>query len=223
MADTNQESILGSNLSGSSGDVNRTYTLANTGSLSAHMKLYLDGSLLQLNKQYTKSGDIITFLNNIWDDQALVLDYYTISTASSTDIYSQLQADAIKTINSYGTTTRIKYYTGSVSNADFDDAQVLSQSGSSVWTSGLMFPVKSVQGSFDAVLLEQGKIKTSDKKLFIAGNVATSETMKIGVGSPVSKEHSIIPDGIISYPPVGNVVYKKIYMRELKTGSLAGE
>ena len=122
---------------------------------------------------------------------------------------------------------RLKYYIGSVSNTDFDDAQIFTQSGTDVWTSGLVMPIKGIEGSHEAVLLQQGKIKTNDKQIFVAGDENLTSpaggAIKIGVGSPVVNEHSIIPDGIIAYPDTGEMVYKKIYCRTLSAGSFIGE
>lgn len=138
-------------------------------------------------------------------------------------IMLDLQNDFKNHILPNGIPVRIKHYTGSVSATDFDDAQVLSQSGTDVWTTGLVLPITSARGSFEALLLEQGKIKTGDKRIYIAGDVVTSTLMKIGVGSPVNDENSLIPDGITFYPPVGDIVYKKIFARVLASGSLSGE
>lgn len=137
-------------------------------------------------------------------------------------LFDELKTD-INGILSYGSQVRLKHYTGSVSDTDFDDAQKLTQSGTDVWASGLMFPVKSTFGSQEALLIEQGKIESKDKKIFVRGDIETTDTMKIGIGSPPSQEYALIPDGIIAYPPFGDIVYKKMYVRLLPTGSLIGE
>ena len=81
--------------------------------------------------------------------------------------------------------------------------------------------------SQDALLLQQGKIKTSDKKIYIAGNIETTNTMKISIGSPIgatTESYSIIPEGVICYPSdTSNISYKTLYCRFLATGSLSGE
>ena len=129
----------------------------------------------------------------------------------------------VKGIIAEGQQIRLRHYTGSVSVTEWDDAQTLTKSGNDVWTSGLMFPVKSTFGSQEAILLEQGKIKTSDKKMFIAGDIETTDTMKIGIGNPVATEYSLIPEGVLAYPPEGTIVYKKMFLRNLPAGSLYGE
>lgn len=92
----------------------------------------------------------------------------------------------------------------------------MTKSGAANWISGLTLPIKSVEGSKEAVLLEQGKIKTSDKRVYIKGNVVTATpspgALKVGVGSPTPVEHFIIPDGEEAWPPStdsNEIVYKK--------------
>ena len=137
--------------------------------------------------------------------------------------YDQMQGEMDRILAETGQPMRIRHYTGSVATTDYDDAQVLTQSGTAVWTSGTILAIKDVEGSEEAVLIQQGKIKTTDKKIYVKGNIETTSTMKIGVGSPPSVEHSIIPDGVKAQPPTGTVVYKKMFVRELPSGSLAGE
>jgi len=132
----------------------------------------------------------------------------------------------VKTILKYGGQVRINHYTGSVSVDKHDDAQKLTLSGSSVWTSGLVLPLTSLEGSEDAVLMQQGKIKTSDKKIFFAGDVEMTDTMKFSLGSPIgstTESFSIVPGGVSQWPGAGTAVYKKVYVRYLPTGSLIGE
>ena len=137
-------------------------------------------------------------------------------------LYTDLQND-VTGILSYGNQMRIRYYTGSVNTTDFDDAQKLTTSGTDIYTSGLIFPISNKYGSQDSILLEQGKIENKDKKIFIRGDVETTNLMKRGLGSPSTEQYSIIPDGILAYPPFGDIVYKKLYVRFLPTGSLIGE
>ena len=137
-------------------------------------------------------------------------------------LVDDISADVTK-ILSYGDQVRIKLYTGSVALADYDDAQVLTQSGSDIWASGLNMPVKASWGSREAVLMENGKLTTNDKKIFVAGTVETGKIMKIGSGSPVVEEYSLIPEGVTCYPAYGTPAYKKMYCRFLPTGSLINE
>ena len=137
--------------------------------------------------------------------------------------WDNLQTDFKDIVEGYGVGVRFKYYTGSVASTEWDDAQVLSQSGTDIWTSGLAFPVTNVQGSNEAILLAQGKIELNDKKLFVPGDISTTPIMKIGLGNTVSEEYFVVPDGVTCYPPFGDMVYKKIFIRALIGGSFIGE
>jgi len=138
-------------------------------------------------------------------------------------LFDSLRTDFTNNVKSYGTSILIQHYTGSVSNTEWDDAQALTGSGTDVWVSGMYFPIKATRGSTDAILLEQGKITQADKSLFLPGDTETTPIMKIGIGSPVTHQHSVIPEGIITHPMEEHAVYKKMYIRTLETGSLIGE
>ena len=127
------------------------------------------------------------------------------------------------TLNRNSDKVRLRYFTATIAAGSYDDTQVLTKSGTDLWISGQVQPVNDTQGSNDAVLLEQGKIKTSDKKIYIKGEHDTSGTIKFGVGSPTPVEHSLIEDGVIAWSIDGTIIYKKIFLRELATGSLVGE
>ena len=143
-------------------------------------------------------------------------------------IFVDIRNDVKKMLD-YGTQVRINLYTGSRSNTDYDNTTTLTQSGSSVYTSGLIFPIgnRGYSNSNEAMLLMQGKIQMSDKKIFVAGDVETTNTMKISIGSPVgstTEHYSVLPDGVICYPPAGDISYKILYCRFLPNGgSLTGE
>jgi hypothetical protein len=58
----NNTNILGSALTGSGGDISRTYAIS--------MDLVaVDNAMLQPTYDYTSAGGIVTFLNPVWDDQ----------------------------------------------------------------------------------------------------------------------------------------------------------
>ena len=126
-------------------------------------------------------------------------------------------------MNNYGQIVRFKYYTGSGANTGYDDDITLVQSGSLVWTSGLIQPIDQKRGSFDSVLMEQGKIQQNDSKLYIDGTISTSGIVKIGLGSPVTEEYTILELGVNNHNIGGQNVYKKVYIRNLSTGSIVGE
>jgi hypothetical protein len=121
-----------------------------------------------------------------------------------------------------GTIIRFKYFNCSYSGADYDDAVVYSQSGNDVWTSGLFYPIKAKRGSYEAFLLEQGRLTYKDKVLYIRGTIDTSGTWQVGIGSPspATEEYAMIEDGVVAYPVKNEIVYKKIFIRNLQGGSI---
>lgn len=91
-----QENITGASLSGSTGAANRTYALANSGySRSAGITIAVNGTRLVegSGNDFTVSGSTITFINNVWNDQNITIDYYTTvsSSESTTDYATTLQ------------------------------------------------------------------------------------------------------------------------------------
>lgn len=98
---------------------------------------------------------------------------------------------------------------------DYDDTVTLTATGS-VQASGVMFPIMSEQGSSEALLIEQGKLLTDDKILY-TGSVNTSGALLFGIGNDY---YSVIPDGIQDWKIGGNTVFKKIFLRHNRTGSL---
>ena len=120
---------------------------------------------------------------------------------------------------------RIRYFNVSGADANYDDDVVLTQSGTDFWASGLVQPLDLQRGSYDAVLVEQGKLLQNDLKCYVPHTVETSGTWRIGIGSsnPPKREYAITDGGIISWTPFGEIVYQKLYLRYLTTGSLSQE
>lgn len=91
-----QENITGASLGGSDGDANRTYTLTFADFvLAAGIDISLNGSRLTqgAGNDFTISSSTITFLNNVWDNQVIVIDYFTSvsSSEATTDYANTLQ------------------------------------------------------------------------------------------------------------------------------------
>lgn len=127
-------------------------------------------------------------------------------------------------VNNHGEKIRFKYYNVSGATTDYDDGIALSLSGAAYWASGLVQPVGTGKNaSYEAVLLEQGKLLNSDVKIFIDGTINTSGTFKVGLGSPSFREYALTADGVSAHNVNGEIVYKKLVMRYLHTGSLQGE
>lgn len=74
------EHYTGSDCTGSSGAVNRTLTISNTGTTTNDGFLaYVSGLALALTSEYTvshlSSSTVITFLNALWDNQTIAVQY----------------------------------------------------------------------------------------------------------------------------------------------------
>jgi|GEM_PF-1583436 len=75
------ENKTGSDLTGSSGAASRTLTLTNTGlTVQNGFLVYVGGLAMALTSEYTVShlsaSTVITFVNFIWDDQTIIVNYY---------------------------------------------------------------------------------------------------------------------------------------------------
>ena len=133
---------------------------------------------------------------------------------------SQLQNDVQQAIDSAGVICRFKYFNYAYPGAGsyYDDGITLTQSGSSLWVSGLVSPV----GGKEAHLVQQGLLKNDDKVLYVLGTVGTSGLWQVGIGSGTpTDEYGLIESvGVMSWQ-IGNVdVYKKCFLRRLSTGSV---
>lgn len=116
--------------------------------------------------------------------------------------------------------TIVKLINYSVSGNDYDDSIIQTVTGSS-WISGLVFPMKGKSGSTESILIEQGKLLTKDKILYIHGNNNISSSgLLIGIGSPNSEYYTIISNGINTYTVNGSNVYHKLWLRHTIPGSL---
>ena len=137
---------------------------------------------------------------------------------------TELQTTVKDVIENNGTSARFRYYSITDTGSYYDDSYKYVQSGTDVWVSGLQQPIKGSQGSSEARLIEQGKLTTNDSRLYVLGTVNTSgAAIKVGLGSPNTSQFSLLGDGIESWPLGAEIVYKKMFIRELPTGSLDKE
>ena len=126
-----------------------------------------------------------------------------------------------RTMELAGTQVRIRYY-NAVYDETYDEAQMVIQTGSDVWISGVVLPVNSREGSNDSNLLAQGKLVDSDKKLYVNGSISftgSTQMVDVQLGSPTGNIYTVIPDGGIQWEAEGLPVYKQQFIRRL-TGSL---
>jgi len=80
--ETKTENYKGSDCTGNDGSVNRTLTIGNSSKTNNNnFQVFVNNSFLHLNVDYTvehkSSGTVITFLNRIWNDQAISVIYET--------------------------------------------------------------------------------------------------------------------------------------------------
>ena len=114
-----------------------------------------------------------------------------------------------------GLSTSISIINYTYNESDYDEPTFQTVTGSNV-ISGLVFPMKSSQGSEEALLLDRGQLLTTDSILY-TGSFNTSGNLLIEFNNDF---YSIIPDGIHTYGVNGETVYNKIFIRKSITGSL---
>lgn len=128
--------------------------------------------------------------------------------------------DGMKFILDSSVNTIVKLVNYSVSGGDYDDSIIQTVTGST-YVSGLIFPMRGKSGSTEAILIEQGKLLTKDKILYMYGNVNVhSSGLLIGIGSPSTDYYTIISNGIHTYSVNGSNVYHKLWLRHTIPGSL---
>jgi len=126
-----------------------------------------------------------------------------------------------KSMSLAGQQIRVRYYT-TVFDDVYDEAIKLIQSGTNLWTSGLVMPIRGKEGSTESLLLNQGKLIDSDKKMYVNGSLlftGSSLSVDVQLGSPTGDIYTTIPDGGEMWEAEGIPVYKKLFIRRL-TGSL---
>lgn len=107
-----QENLTGASASGVSGATNRVITLANTTKTrQSGFLVHAGGLILGLTTEYTvvhkNSGTTITFLNGLWDDMTVVIDYFKIDTTIETPDTTELgtkRTDFQNIVNDHGQT-----------------------------------------------------------------------------------------------------------------------
>ena len=133
---------------------------------------------------------------------------------------SGLRLDVAKAI-SYGSNCRFKYYNRNYpGGGSYYDTGSLVQSGTDLWTTGLFFPVGQSQNPYHYA---EGEVDRGDAHLFVLGTVNVSGLWKAGIGSPPRKEYSLIENGVQEQRIADQVVYYRLALRVLPTGSLIGE
>jgi len=118
-------------------------------------------------------------------------------------------------MNVGGLTSTINIISYTFIDEDYDDTSTKIATGSFA-VSGLTFTLNDYKGSEEAMLLEQGKIKTNDRVLY-CGSISTSGNLLFNIGN---EYYTIINDGINSLNLGNDVIYSKFYLRLALGGSL---
>ena len=139
-----------------------------------------------------------------------------------------IRNDISKQFRMYGEPIMIQVFakTSVLGTSKYDDDVTFSKSGNDTWTNGMIFPISNPQkGSFEAMLLEQGKLLADDSAVYVPGDVSFSgAAVKISIGSPIEEVRSAIWPGGDDFKAVTlNSAYIKVYTRILPTGSFIGE
>ena len=141
--------------------------------------------------------------------------------------FNDLRTELDGVINEVGVPIRLRYYSFAYSGTEYDSVAYLTQSGTDVWVSGVIFPVGGKTSSDDWKLMEQGRLTFNDSKLYINGSVnltPVSGVIKLGVGSPTNTNQYYITDnGVQTQSIGGSFVYNKCYIRILNNGSFANQ
>ena len=108
----NQETYMGSDCNGSSGEANRVLTLSNINlTKQAGFSVYVGGLYLAKNTHYTvshkSSNTEITLLNKLWDDMSIIINYYQLTAT----FYGKARTDAENLILENGQTFTLKRVT----------------------------------------------------------------------------------------------------------------
>lgn len=143
----------------------------------------------------------------------------------------QVQNDFASELNKRGEIIRLRYFTSTIGGGGsyYDDDVSLSRSGTDFYTSGMVQNLQTSAGRFrsnEALLVEQGRLKETDLKVYLAGTISLSgAVLRIGRGgSPPTTEYRVVDEGVVSYPFNGGTAYHKVFIRQLTgTGSLYGE
>jgi len=142
-------------------------------------------------------------------------------------IKDSLSAGFQSIITKAGKPITIKYFSQTVGSVWEDDVSLAEIAGSQLATSGIVLPLSTRNrfNSEDVMLIEQGKLRTQDQRLYVNGSldftgVGSNLSVKIVINSD---SFTLVPLGGIPYEVENTQIYKKAYIRVLPTGSLLGE
>lgn len=120
-----------------------------------------------------------------------------------------------------GTVIRVRYYTETIGSV-YDDSRTLSYSGTDIYTSGIIQSLSGQKGSQDQVLMEQGRIKYGDSKIYVGSQIVTTSGAQIFTFSVsgLDKVYQEILPGMQQPQYFGNTFMNAVYVREITNGSI---
>ena len=182
------EHFLGSDCTGSDGGLNRTLTISNTSlTNNNNFLVVVNNSVLHLNRDYTvshqTSSTIITFLNYLWDEQNIMVQYSTSIDSTSTGSSGILPLDTQlinNEISYFGDTITIRKVTNLIYD-DYGNAQtVLGESKISYTTGDDALSSLYADNWISQTFTTDTAIDLSSIKLKIK-RTGTSGTLTIGI------------------------------------------
>ena len=138
---------------------------------------------------------------------------------------TRLQQGFNKLNGTAGKQIRLRKFTTTIGSV-YDDDVTLTQTGTDLWTSGIVLPLRTAEGTHESLLVQQGKLIPDDQRLYVNGSLSFTGSelqVSIGLGSPPEEEYSIVPIGVFAPEVSGRKVYRAAYIRRLDTGSLIGQ
>ena len=120
-----------------------------------------------------------------------------------------------------GNVFRLRYFTETIGSV-WDDNRTLAASGNDFYTSGVILQIDNSKGSNDQTLIEQGRLRYDDSKIYLSGTIPTTSGVRVFTISisGVDRVYQNVMPGNIVPQYFGNNVYQKLYVREVTTGSL---
>lgn len=164
----------GSDLSGSSGDLNRVLTLSNTeNTLSDNFFVYVSGLLTIEDTDFTvthnSASSTVAFLKPLYDDMTIIVIYHTASSSTS----SSLDANVVdRAIARYGENVTLTVITPTYS--DYGDI-----SSTSTSTSTITVVHNDIGG--DEEFNKEGRYQPGDKVFF-----CKSSTSNLSLGNTIT-------------------------------------
>ena len=193
------EEYIGNSCTGSSGDKNRVLTLGNTSkTVENGLRIWVDGLLLyddDFNIAHNDSGSEITFLNKLWDDMDIRVDY-NISAIGP-------EGDVIKIINEVGGTITRTPVTIEIDNTTGQRKRIEGTSEDI----GVLFVNTQPQYTLNKSGLSEG----ADAKMFVKKGQNINKWDKIERGNQV---YWVESSGLRKY--AGEEIFKTVLLKKVE-------